>query len=144
MHQLITLISLLTLLHHRLFSVNAGLCMWSPGIPERLPPSLARRYDAMTDSEIDCCETYLWRISINPMSLKQLCRINIRNQLIARMRDFYFVKHFILPTQMQSSQSILHNMVIQLDDLPRTLHSYLYEFPDVPCVSNDIDVFVNY
>lgn len=113
----------------------------------RAPPSIDVRNDAMTNSEIDCCETYLWRISTNPLSLKQLCRINIRDRLIAKMKDFNYVKEFILsatPTPDAQSPSILHNLVLQLVDLPKILHHYLYQLPDIPSVPNDIDVFINY
>lgn len=101
----------------------------------------------MTDSEIDCCETYLWRISTRPLSLKQLCRISIRNRLIAKMKDFNYINEFILsatPTAATQPQSILHYLVVQLVDLPRILHNFLYAFPDIPSVPNDIDVFINY
>lgn len=130
------------------FTVNAGLCMWGPHMMlERPPSSIAHRSDAMTDSEIDCCETYLWRISTNPLSLKQICRINIRNRLIAKMKDFEFINEFILPAApaiQTQPVSILHSLIVRLTDLPRMLHHYLYEFPDIPSVPNDIDVFINY
>lgn len=127
--------------------MNAGLCLWGPSIPERPPPSIAHRSDAMTDSEIDCCETYFWRISTNALSLKQLCRIQIRNRLIAKMKDFKYINEFMLsapPPTDDQSQSILHDLVFQLADLPRILLHYVYEFPDIPNVPNDIDVFINY
>lgn len=123
--------------------MNAGLHMLGPNLIDRSPSSIAYRSNAMTDSEIDCCETYLWRISTNPLSLKQLCRINIRNRLIAKMKDFNYINEFILSAT-PTPQSILHSLVLQLTDLPRILHHYIYEFGDIPNVPNDIDVFINY
>lgn len=127
--------------------MNVGLRIGAANVLVRTPPSINIRNDAMTISEIDCCETYLWRISTNPLSLKQLCRIKIRDRLIEKMKDFNFIKEFILsatPTPDAHSPSILHNLVLQLADLPRILHHYLYELPDIPSVPNDIDVFINY
>lgn len=119
----------------------------------------------------ESCETYLAMVLTNPLSLKQLSRIQIRNMLVERMKDFDFVKTFIMPKRTNASNeadnllsvaattptaiinttnwitteqchgSILAILISQLE-LPISLKRYLYEFPDVPLVPLDLDVFV--
>lgn len=132
----------------------------------------------MNDTE--SCETYLTRILTNPMTLKQLSRIELRNRLIRNMKNYQFVNDFVLSRQEWQPQdqshdtsdlnpsfyverrnastesqrncatsyngrakSILKSLICQLEDLPVILHYYLYDFPDVPHVPRDIDIFVN-
>lgn len=118
----------------------------------------------------DTSETYLMRILTNPLSLKQLTRIVIRNRIIENIKNQSFVRQHVLSdskyqlnsalvcrSQISSSvvnatatqnrripqtSSILECLIWQLD-IPRTLHTYLYGFPDVPPMPEDIAVFVN-
>lgn len=118
----------------------------------------------------ESCETYLATVLTNPLSLKQLSRIQIRNMLIEKMKDFDSVKILITPkrttanaadktltasatatasimnstnwiTTEQGHGSILATLISHLE-LPISLKRYLYEFPDVPLVPLDLDVFV--
>lgn len=122
--------------------------------------------------QLNSCDTYLTTVLTNPLSLLQLCRIEIRNKIIAKMKDYNFIRNLLLsldcslhqvtnPTFTSVSQttslstavtttnsmvykSILQILIQQLTDLPTILHNYLYEFPDVPPVPQDIDVFIHY
>lgn len=125
---------------------------------------------AASDTD-ESCEMYLMRILTNPLSLKQQARIVIRNRLIENIKSYKFVRKFVLSqskyqlnsalelnnsqsaitTNANNSQritttnSILECLIWQLD-LPRCLHFYLYEFPDVPPMPDtiqNITVFVN-
>lgn len=109
----------------------------------------------------ECCESYLAMVLTNPLSLKQLARIEIRNMLIEKMKDFDFVKAQLTPRTMLttsapngpdsirwatspfSKESILATLITQLE-LPISLKRYLYEFPDVPPVPQDLDVYIQY
>lgn len=112
----------------------------------------------------ESCEMYLMRILTNPLSLKQQARIVIRNQLIENIKSYEFVRKFILShtkyqlnsaleshsqnanrTTTHQTNSILECLIWQLE-LPRSLHFYLYAFPDVPPMphtTQNIAVFVN-
>lgn len=76
--------------------------------------------------------------------------------LIEKMRNFDFVKRLFSsllvtestnPTttldQNKNKGSILYTLIAQLE-LPVSLKRYLYDFPDVPPVPQDLDVFVQY
>lgn len=117
------------------------------------------------------CEMYLMRVLTNPISLKQHARIVIRNRIIANVKDYQFVRKYVLSNpqyqlnsaletnsphlsvtnttatsisnrRIRQTSSILECLIWQLD-LPRILHFYLYAFPDVPPMPEDITVFVN-
>lgn len=101
---------------------------------------------------VETCETYLANILSNPLSMKQLSRIQIRNLIIDKMRNFEHIKQFLVTnddmpmTWLISStdcKSILATLINKLE-LPIALKRYLYEFPDVPDVPDDLDVFVQY
>lgn len=74
--------------------------------------------------------------------------------LIEKMRNFDFVKTLLsslavhdsaksTTTSDQDKGSILSTLIAQLE-LPVSLKRYLYDFPDVPPVPQDLDVFVQY
>lgn len=117
----------------------------------------------------DNCETYLIRVLTTPLSLKQLSRIVIRNRIIENMKNRQFVTKYVLcdakyqlncavecnsqiscvvkaistpNRRIQLTSSILECLIWQLD-IPTILHFYLYAFPDVPPMPDDIVVFVN-
>lgn len=165
--------------------MNAGLKIFWPtlGNEQEILASLANlnrtnKVNNTNNLQTDCCETYLAMVLTNPLSLKQLSRIEIRNRLIEKQKNFNYIKEFILSSKfdvnhsvlssisidssLSSStslhvigssalkpfttypQSILQCLIHQLIDLPKVLHEYLYEFPDVPHVPNDVDIFINY
>lgn len=130
-----------------------------------------RRSNADLENPLESCETYLMRVLTNPLSLKQLSRIVIRNRLIDNMKNSEFTRNYVLsnskyqlnnalefngptistlnanatmtPTRRaRHTHSILECLIWQLD-LPITLHFYLYAFPDVPPTPEDMTVFVN-
>lgn len=129
-----------------------------------------RRNNAVENTNsVESCETYLMRVLTNTLSLKQLARIVIRNRIIDNMNNQKFVSDLVLsdskyqlnsalelnhlklskdthasmPYQRtQETSSILECLIWQLD-LPKILHFYLYAFPDVPSLPEDIAVFVN-
>lgn len=138
-----------------------------------------RRSNADLSDLEESCEMYLMRVLTNPLSLKQLSRIAIRNRIIENMNDSEFVKRFVLTNskyqlnsalefnspylsvvnanananattiatlapnrRLQQTCSILECLIWQLD-LPRILHFYLYAFPDVPPMPENIAIFVN-
>lgn len=110
----------------------------------------------------ESCESYLASVLTNPLSMKQLSRIQLRNMLIEKMKDFAAVKKFLIPkasmvsvvesghhmplawlTSSQNNGSILATLIEQLE-LPISLKRFLYEFPDVPPVPLDLDVYIQY
>lgn len=131
-------------------------------------------YQRQSNDDIDdtseSCETYLMRILTNPLSLKQLSRIVVRNRIIENTKNQSFVRQYVLSDskyqlnsaiacnkQISSSvvnatatqnrktpqtSSILECLIWQLD-IPKTLHIYLYRFPDVPPMPEDVAIFVN-
>lgn len=134
-----------------------------------------RRSNADSQDSDENCEMYLMRVLTNPLSLKQLSRIVIRNQMIENMKHQHFIRRHVLSNpkyqlnsalelnspylsvvntnatttatlkpnrRIQQTRSILECLIWQLD-LPRILHFYLYAFPDVPPMPEDIAVFVN-
>lgn len=132
-----------------------------------------RMVNSESDNSSESCETYLMRVLTNPLSLKQHARIVIRNRLIQNMKHQQFVRDFVLSDQKyqlnsalefnnpklsininttvtsiqnrhrkHETSSILECLIWQLD-VPRILHFYLYAFPDVPPMPEDITVFVN-
>lgn len=153
------------------FTVKAGLKIFWPRI--------MRNGQRIEQNQTNSCDKYLTMIVTNPLSLKQLARIQIRNKLIAKMKDFHFISNLLAiisdtndpmkalsypsnqsyasTSQLMSSstfgiasnaatvyKSILQILIEQLTDLPRVLQHYLYMFPDVPPVPQDIDVFIHY
>lgn len=57
----------------------------------------SHRRQCNTDPQsIDSCETYLKKVLTNPLTLKQLTRIVIRNRIIENMKNYEFVKKFVL------------------------------------------------
>lgn len=131
-----------------------------------------RRSSADSQDSEDSCEMYIMRVLTKPLSLKQHARIVIRNRIIENMKEYQFVRNYVLsnpqyqlPSALESNSrnlsvtnatatsipnrrhnqttsSILECLIWQLD-LPRILHFYLYAFPDVPPMPEDIAVFVN-
>lgn len=135
-----------------------------------------RRSNADLDISVESCEPYLMRVLTNPLSLKQMSRIVVRNRIIDNMKRSEFIRNYVLSNAMyqmdstldrtssptlsnanalatststptphrrtQQTHSILECLIWQLD-LPRILHFYLYAFPDVPRMPEDIAVFVN-
>lgn len=134
-----------------------------------------RTSDADSQDFDENCEMYLMRVLTNPLSLKQLSRIVIRNRIIENMNNQHFVQRHVASNpkyqlnsalesnspylsvvnanatttatlkpnrRIQQTSSILECLIWQLD-LPRILHFYLYAFPDVPPMPEDIEVFVN-
>lgn len=126
-----------------------------------------------SEDSSESCESYLMRVLTNPLSLKQHARIVIRNRLIENIKHQQYVREFVLSNQkyqlnsalefnspklsininttvtsiqnrhrIQETSSILECLIWQLD-VPRILHFYLYAFPDVPPMPEDIAVFVN-
>lgn len=122
------------------------------------------------ENTLESCEMYLTRVLTNPLSLKQLARIEIRNRIIGNIKNHHFVNKYVLSDQryqlsaielncqklsvsdvtaistqnrrIQQTSSILECLIWQLD-IPRILQLYLYAFPDIPCMPEDITVFVN-
>lgn len=125
-----------------------------------------RRSNADFGDAEESTETYLMHALTNPLSLKQHARIVIRNRIIENMKHNQFVENYVLShskyqlntaldvnslklsvmnathSRLQQTSSILECLIWQLD-LPRILHFYLYAFPDVPPMPEDIAVFVN-
>lgn len=156
--------------------MNSGLkLIWSellnivhsPNITHHFNDIHNQRQGRSSGDGNDSCEMYLMRMLTNPLSLKQLSRIAIRNRIIENMKCHQFVRKHVLshpkyqlnrvheivhtaPLSQASDASpisnrtcsILQCLIWQLE-LPRILHSYLYEFPDVPPMPEDIAVFVN-
>lgn len=106
------------------------------------------------------CERYLINVLTNPMTLKQLARIVIRDRIINNMNNFQFIDGFVFGSEFYQAQpldksnqrnffsskhtnSIFECLILQLRDLPRILHHYLYAFPDVDPIANDVTVFIN-
>lgn len=94
----------------------------------------ARHVRDSNEAEIECCKLYLARVAANPMSLKQLCRIEIRSRLMQKMKDFDYVKNIILSETKHSTESVFEQMVFRVGELPRVLHQYLYSFPDIATI----------
>lgn len=121
------------------------------------------------DSE-KSCELYLVDVLTNPLTLKQLARIVIRDRIINNMKNFQFVNNFVITSEFYQAQpsgadsavaaisksnsrnyfslkhtsSIFECLIWQLTDLPKILHYYLYAFPDIEPVTNDLtNVFIN-
>lgn len=74
--------------------------------------------------------------------------------LIEKIRNFDFVKTLfsslavtdsekLTTSSDQNKGSILSTLIAQLE-LPVSLKQYLYDFPDLPPVPQDLDVFVQY
>lgn len=76
-------------------------------------------------------------VATNPLSLKQLCRIEIRKRLMLKMKDSDYVKTILLKSL--TNQLVFQRLILELNDLPRILHEYLYYFPDIPSIPNDCD-----
>lgn len=151
--------------------------------PEKYHPNHAAGRQRIEQNQRNSCDKYLAMIASNPLSLKQLARIQVRDRLIVKMKDFHFVSNLLAiasdtidptnaflypPHQITNSmyasstsqsifsstpgsapdttvyKSILRILIDQLDDIPKILQHYLYEFPDVPPVPQDIDVFLRY
>lgn len=130
-----------------------------------------QRIHNSTNQSTDNCEIYLKHVLTNPLTLKQLTRIVIRNRIIENMKNFEFVRNFALSSKhfqrivangidypdslseinkqtfqynyCRRTSSILECIIWKLNDLPRILHQYLYSFPDVPVASYDLTVFIN-
>lgn len=98
-------------------------------------PSLIANFDRRNGSAntaLQSCESYLAEVATNPLSLKQCCRIEIRKLLMQKMKDFGHMRRILARTA--SDQLVFKHLVLELNELPRVLHEYLYVFPDVPRV----------
>lgn len=143
---------------------------------DRIQNHNRRHFDA-NDSDTESCETYLTMVITNPLTLKQLSRIEIRNSLTKNMKSYQFIKDFVLSKEelqlsdgsiemsdsnssshfefgstsaaayatasIGCTKSILKSLIRQLTDLPTILQYYLYDFPDIPHVPRDVDIFIN-
>lgn len=96
----------------------------------------------------------------NPLTLKQSTRILIRQRIIDNMKNFQFVKNLVFKSKFyridpvektnvrnlykrKYSNSIFECLILELSDLPKILHQYLYAFPDLSPVTSDLAVFIN-
>lgn len=82
--------------------MNAGLKIFWPRLMmtnqhhlDNNQPNQANNRQRMEQNQMNSCDKYLTMISANPLTLKQLARIQIRNRLIAKMKDFHFISNLL-------------------------------------------------
>lgn len=128
--------------------VNAGTKMLRPELLNLVHFRKSAELHRQNLNSSKSCERYLMNVLTNPLTLKQLARIVIRDRIIVNMKHFQFVKDFAFASEfyrtnpieksnqrnlfsLKYTNSIFECLIWQLIDLPKILHYYLYAFPDV-------------